>query len=172
MGKKYILFGAAHATQNPNKGFDLLLSSLKYIRNSKNVEILLFGNDRNENIHIKSNFKINSFGKIFDDSFLNLLYSAADVTVVPSRSENFPNTILESFSSGTPVVAFSIGGIPEIIDHLVNGYLVTPFDVKDLAKGIDYCLTKKNLSNQTREKVLLKFRLNKQANSYLELYGR
>ena len=67
---------------------------------------------------------INSFGYIENDKTLNKIYSASDIFIAPSIQENFANTCLESFSSGTPVVAFKIGGMPEIIDHK-NGFYVT-----------------------------------------------
>ena len=43
-------------------------------------------------------------------------------------------------SCGTPVVAFNIGGMPDAIDHKINGYLAKPFDLKDLWSGILYIL--------------------------------
>ena len=52
-----------------------------------------------------------------------LMYSAADVFVIPSLQDNLPNTIAEAMSCGTPCVGFNVGGIPEMIEHQVNGYV-------------------------------------------------
>jgi len=63
-----------------------------------------------------------------------------DVFVAPSIEENFAATVFESLSCGTPAVAFDIGGMPDMITHKGNGYLATPFEVDDLAKGIVWVL--------------------------------
>ena len=168
LDKKYILFGAMSATTDKNKGFDLLLKSLKLLKNTENLELLVFGNKE----EINTKFPIHYFGRINNQKKLNQLYSASDVTVVPSRSENFPNIILESFSSGTPVVGFDIGGIPDIINHKKNGYLAKPFDVRDLAKGIDFCLLKKGLGKKVREKAVKEYSYEVQAEKFKELYKK
>ena len=70
-----------------------------------------------------------------------MMYAAADVFVTPSLQDNLPNTIAEAMSCGTPCVGFNLGGIPEMIDHLQNGYVAQYKDVNDLAEGIQYVLT-------------------------------
>ena len=67
-----------------------------------------------------------------------LTYAAADVFVTPSLQDNLPNTIAEAMSCGTPCVGFNVGGIPEMIDHQLNGYVAKYKDVTDLAEGIQY----------------------------------
>ncbi len=166
--KKYLLFGAMSATTDKNKGFDLLLKSLQALKNTKNIELLVFGNKAL--VEINTKIPIHFFGRINNMKMLNELYSASDVTIVPSKSENFPNIILESFSSGTPCVAFNIGGIPDIIDHKVNGYLAKPFDVKDLAKGIKFCLLEKNLGENARDKMINEYTQKIQVKKYRDLY--
>ena len=69
-----------------------------------------------------------------------MMYAAADVFVTPSLQDNLPNTIAEAMSCGTPCVGFNVGGIPEMIDHLQNGYVAQYKDVNDLAEGIQYVL--------------------------------
>ena len=70
-----------------------------------------------------------------------MMYAAADVFVTPSLQDNLPNTIAEAMSCGTPCVGFNVGGIPEMIDHLQNGYVARYKDVADLTEGIQYVLT-------------------------------
>ena len=70
-----------------------------------------------------------------------MMYAAADVFVTPSLQDNLPNTIAEAMSCGTPCVGFNVGGIPEMIDHLQNGYIAKYKDVTDLAEGIRYVLS-------------------------------
>ena len=71
------------------------------------------------------------------DVFLNSL----DILVVPSFDESFPTVILEAFSTGTLVVASNVGGIPEMIEHDVNGLLFPAGDfimLTDLLNKIIY----------------------------------
>jgi glycosyltransferase involved in cell wall biosynthesis len=61
---------------------------------------------------------------------------AADVFVLPSQSEAFPNAVLEAMSAGLPIVASGVGGILELIDDHRTGLLVPPCDPNALARGI------------------------------------
>ncbi|PWV65632.1 glycosyltransferase [Plasticicumulans acidivorans] len=136
--KKLILFGAASSTSDPRKGFNYLRDALNEIASKglKNkIEAVVFGSkEKPENQCI--NLVTHYVGNIFDETQLATLYGAADVFVTPSMQDNLPNTLLESMSCGLPCVAFSVGGIPEIIDHGVNGYLVDGFSTKKLAESI------------------------------------
>ena len=142
--KKLILFGAVNSTADANKGFDLLHAAIRQLVDKKMVgdfEIMVFGSDEPDN---PPDFctKVHYMGRFKDNLSLSILYDAADIMIVPSRSESFPNTVLESLNCATPVAAFRIGGIPDQIDHMVNGYLAEPYDSDDLAKGIAYKVKK------------------------------
>lgn len=64
------------------------------------------------------------------------LYQEADVCVLPTLWDNFPNTCLEAMACGVPVVASAVGGLPEIIDNGKNGVLVPPGDAAGLADAV------------------------------------
>jgi glycosyltransferase involved in cell wall biosynthesis len=68
------------------------------------------------------------------------LYQAADVFAFSTFYENLPFAVLEALSSGLPVVTTNVGGIPEMIDSGRNGFLVQPFNAKDMADKILYYL--------------------------------
>ncbi len=67
-------------------------------------------------------------------------YACADMFVIPSLEDNLPNTIMESMACGTPCVGFETGGIPEMIDHLKNGYVAKYKDTDDLVTGIKWII--------------------------------
>jgi glycosyltransferase involved in cell wall biosynthesis len=84
--------------------------------------------------------------------------------------------VMESLSCGTPVVAFSIGGMPDMIEHQRNGYLAKPFEAEALAQGIEWVLLdegrRAGLGARAREKVLEDYDSAKVARRYLQLYQR
>ena len=67
-------------------------------------------------------------------------YAAADMVVLPSHSEGFPFVILEALAMGKPVIATSVNGVPEVIEHLKTGLLVKARDVAGLAGAIQSLL--------------------------------
>src|SRR5207249_1734650 len=59
-----------------------------------------------------------------------------DISVLPSLTESFSNTLLESMANGLPVVATNVGGNPEIVSDGINGLLVPPKDPAALSRAI------------------------------------
>jgi glycosyltransferase involved in cell wall biosynthesis len=140
-GKKIILFGGSAPLIDTNKGFRLLVQALKDLvmrMKCEDVEILLFGSSLP--VDLPFPLTCRSFGTVRDSTTLSLLYSAADLTVVPSLMESLSYTVMESMSCGTPCVAFETGGIPDLIKNGVNGYLAKPFEPADLAAGMKLML--------------------------------
>ena len=167
-----ILFGAKNALRDKNKGFLLLMKALNKLK--IDFTLLVFGAEAEE-LNISASFEVRFFGTIKNDEELNNLYNAADVTIVPSFSENLSFTIMESLACGTPVVAFNIGGNSDMIDHKKNGYLALPYEVEELANGIQWCI-ENNYNNALgvagRKKVEEKFTIEKIADEYIELYKK
>ncbi|KPK30974.1 MAG: hypothetical protein AMK70_13025 [Nitrospira bacterium SG8_35_1] len=77
---------------------------------------------------------------------------------------------------GTPCVAFRQGGLPDLVDHEISGYLAHPYDIEDLARGIDWVLENKErhgeLSLQARQKVVTEFSQDGEAGRYAALYQK
>ena len=82
-----------------------------------------------------------------DDQSLAMLYSAADVVVVPSLMETLPQSATEAQSCGTPVVAFKCSGLVDVVENYSTGYLAKPFQADDLSRGIDWVLKSKDYEN-------------------------
>lgn len=169
--KTIIAFGAINATDDPNKGFTHLYSAMQDIK-ANDAELVVFGSNKPIDA---PDFKqpVHYLGHLHDEVSLRVLYSAADVMIVPSLQENLSNAIMESLACGTPVVAFNIGGNSDMIDHRINGYLAAPFNPTDLANGIEWVLNAPNyqqLCNNARNKVLTKFDSKVVVQQYMTLY--
>lgn len=110
-----VLLFVSDSLDNPRKGFDLLLESLSFLKDL-NCTILTVGKG---NVPIIDNLKIRALGEINSASQMAACYALADVFILPSREDNLPNVMLESFGCGTPVVGFNVGGIAE---HTIEGF--------------------------------------------------
>lgn len=141
-GVPLILFGAIGGGKDPRKGFDLLITALRQLSaegRCTDAHCVVFGQSQPRNEPFIG-YPIHWMGHVHDDWSLALLYSAADVVVVPSRQENLPQTGTEAQACGTPVVAFNTAGFPDVVEHGATGYLAQPYIAEDLAQGIHWVL--------------------------------
>lgn len=175
--KKLILFGAMNSTSDKNKGFHFLKSAINYLSENKwgdKAELIVFGANKPDN-PIDMGLTCRYIGKLFDEISLSILYSAADIMIVPSIQESFGQTAIEAMACGTPVVAFNTTGLKDIIDHKENGYLAEPYECYDLANGIIWALNDaerlRNLSYRARDKVAKYFDIARVSQMYLKLYN-
>lgn len=174
--KKIILFSGYKGVEDPRKGFNHLLNALKLREETNNIndiELVIIGSDKSdeiEDLKIKSHL----MGMINDSNIMRDLYALSDLFILPSKEDNLPNTVLEAMACETPVVAFNIGGVPDMVDHKKNGYLAEPFEDEVLSEGIRWCLDSdeklKNLSSNAREKIISDFQVTKQSEKYVALY--
>lgn len=175
-GQRIILFGALGGGHDPRKGYDLLIEALdRLVRDGgmQNVLCVVFGQNEPEK-GVQFPFPICWMGAIHDDARLALLYSAADVAVVPSRQENLPQTATEAQACGTPVVAFNVTGLPDAVQHRVSGYLAEPYSARDMARGIQWVLEdqarREKLSVAARERALRLWAPEVVVPQYLSIY--
>lgn len=129
-----ILFGA-QSLSDTRKGFAYLLDAIQILKQKKlksKLRIMSFGNPE-----AMKDYEIEALGYIHNEELLKSLYKAADVFVLPSLEDNLPNVMLESLFCGTPVVAFNIGGMGEVIQDGENGYLAKIKNSKSLAEAIE-----------------------------------
>ena len=141
LDKKIILMGAARL-DDPIKGFQFLKKALNtLLQEREDLLLILFGAIKQEKSFFEQlNIPYISLGLLSDNNRIADLYSAADVTVVPSFYETFGQTLIEAMACGCPVVSFNNSGQMDIIDHKQNGYLANYKDADDLAAGIRWVL--------------------------------
>ena len=125
--KKVILF-VADSISNNRKGFIFLKKAFEQLTQD-DVILCAIGQKNGE---LASLNNVLELGPIYDERLMSVVYSAADVFVIPSLMDNLPNTVLESLMCGTPVIGFPVGGIPDMIEHGKNGLLTKDVSVSGL----------------------------------------
>ena len=171
---KLVMFGAMGGSADPRKGWDLLQEALLTIADKvTEIECIIFGQSTPQNSP-NLRLPLHWMGHVHDDATLSLLYSAADVMVVPSRQENLPQSATEAQSCGCPVVAFNCTGLPDVVEHKKTGYLAKAYDVRDLANGILWVLGNEKryltLSKAARQRSVALWSQEIVAKKYLEVY--
>jgi len=180
-GVPLLLFGAMGGKADPRKGFELMQQALRSLLANPRaagmgIELVIFGQLSPENQQ-DFGFPVHYVGHLHDDLSLRALYSSTTVSIVPSLQDNLPNVGIEALSCGTPVVAFDTGGLPDIVDHRINGYLARAFDSEDLALGILWVLERsapgaKALRTAARNSALAHFSPSKVAERYEQVYQK
>ena len=111
------------------KGVDLLLST---IMNPKFSDLTWHfigtGQYERQLSEIKT---VKLYFHLDNDSTMKLIY-ASDLMILPSRGEGMPNVIKEAGAMGTPILASDVGGIPELLNHGINGTMFKSGDLADL----------------------------------------
>lgn len=171
-----LLFGAMGGGQDPRKGFDLLQTALQYLRGEiPELRLVVFG-QLSPKDPPDLGFAIHYTGHLHDDVSLQLLYSATDVMVVPSRQEAFGQTASEAHACGVPVVAFDTSGLRDIVRHQQTGYLAKACDPEDLARGISWVVSDaerhRALGQAARADAVARYAYPVVAGQYLEVYKK
>ena len=153
------------------KGFRHLIGALEGMDSSSRIFLLCLGSGSSPKLERFPHAHITS---MTDDRSLSMLYSAADVFVLPSLIDNLPNTMLEALACGTPVVGFAAGGIPEGVRPGVTGLLAKTGDSAELRSAILELLgndaKRAEMSANCRRIALAEYDLSVQTSRYVKLY--
>ncbi len=147
-----------------------MLRAFSILKTKDNVAALTFGNGNLEDIDIE----VISTGFVRDPHKQSLIYSAADLFVMPSLEDNLPQTGIEAMACGTPVVGSKNTGLSESIDHRINGYLFNQNDITDLKNGIEWVINNNNYQNLCQkaiQKTNTNFSNSVVSKKYIELYS-
>lgn len=177
VNKKLLLFGSLKIT-DPRKGIDHLIEACRLLKEQnpeweKELGIVVVGH-QSEKIRSLFPFPVYAMEYISDEKRMAQIYNAVDAYVTPSLEDNLPNTLVEALSCGVPCVGFKIGGIPEMIDHLQNGYLAEVQNAEDLAAGIRFVLTEEReaLSQQAVHKAHSAYGETHVTSQYIHIYNQ
>ena len=177
--KFIFLSGFMPSRKDLHKGTQYLLDSLEMLKNrlgakATAIELVVFGT-RNADDVPEFPFKTTFLGTISDDEKLANCYSAADAFLIPSLEDNLPYTVMESLACGTPVIAFTTGGIPDMVQHEYNGYLAEYRSSESFTDGMEWIINypdREQLQKQARQTVMEKFAEDVIAKQHIELYSR
>lgn len=127
----YVLFGSVGA-QDVMKGGRQLPEFARRVAAMPGTRLLAFGNDS----YMPGN--IHSLGFADDEALMPVFYGAADMYVTLSHAETFGQTALEATACGLPVVAYVVGGLPEIARHEVNALTAPLGDLEALCHAVEH----------------------------------
>ena len=132
-----IAMGAARL-DDPVKGFDLLIDSMRNLRESAptladRLHLLLYGDLRDKSLLQQLAVGYTYMGYITD---INAVFRQAHIVLSTSRYESFGYTLLEGMASGCIPVTTGAGGQVDIVQHLHNGYVTGSNDPADVSQGI------------------------------------
>ena len=176
--RKLLLFGSVKITDK-RKGIDYLIEACRLLTEKhpelqEQIAVVSFGKNSQQLASLLP-FKVYPLDYISNEHMLVDVYNAVDLVVTPSLEENLPNTVMEAMACGTPCVGFNTGGIPEMIDHLHNGYVASYRSAEDLANGIYWTLTDSgydSLCEQACRKAASCYAESVVAKKYIDLYNK
>ena len=124
------------------KGVDILLRAFAKFPSPTTLLLAGDGAQRETLERLTLDLELSSSVKFLGfRSDIAALMREADCVVLPSRWEGLPMVMLEAMALGTPVIASAVGGIPEVIEDDITGWLVPPEDVDSLAGALLQALT-------------------------------
>ena len=174
--KHLILFVSQRVTDG-RKGMKYFIEAIdhliaEYPEMKDNTAIAILGGHSED---ISLSLPSYPLGYVSDEKSIVNIYNSVDAFVLPSLEDNLPNTIMEAMACGVPSIGFKVGGIPEMIDHMKNGYVANCRDTKDLAAGIHWALCEADaavLQKECVQKVMHCYSQNVVAMKYIEVYNQ
>ena len=110
----------------------------------ENVQFLLVGKNADDSVGSPN---VRNLGFVSDDITLRIAYNAADLLLHLAPIDNLPNTVAESLSCGTPVLAFDTGGLPEMVIPQKSGWIVKEINSMAMIKEIQKITTSRDFLN-------------------------
>jgi glycosyltransferase involved in cell wall biosynthesis len=170
---KFIILISSSSFDNPYKGIKYAIETIKLLEDIDPLILMIGKIDEKISFELK-NFNKVEIGYIEDKETLNKYYSCADISLNTTIADNLPIAVLETMASGTPNIGFATGGIPEIIEQDIDGYLVENKDINTLKnKIIELYLNHElliNMQKKAREKILKNYTLEIFYQNYVNLF--
>lgn len=175
--EKVVIFSLAEL--HKNKGLDIALRGLALLPQTAREKIIYSiagsGEKKDELEKLSQELRLQNSVKFLGQvPEGRQLLSGADIFLLPSRTEAFPYALLEAGSARLPVIATSVGGIPEVIRDMQNGILVHRNNPKEIAEAILYLLEHKDkakeFGNEIEKTIKNFFTIEKMLSETIKLY--
>jgi glycosyltransferase involved in cell wall biosynthesis len=168
-----LLVFSAESTRERRKGFDHLLEALGRLDvGVPRPRLGVVG--ESDDVSLPSGSI--RFGRLADRRRVAAIVAAADLVAIPSLEDNLPNAALESLASGTPVVAYATGGLPEALAGAPGCRLAPTGDCEGLAAIIGESLREldrlRSLRAEIRRFAIERFAPSRLADAHRRLYAR
>ncbi len=169
-----ILFCSNNSIFKKNKNFQFLVKVINKFSETNKINLIICG----EKNTVKDKFVFDDKIRLIETGYINLeselstIYSAADITTIPSNKEAFGQVASESCASGTPVIGLKNTGLTDIIDHKENGYICEKENVDEFISGINWVKNQNSelITKKCRQSIL-KFSDDKISEEYLKVYN-
>lgn len=176
--KRLLLFSSMKITDK-RKGIDYLIAACQLLQKQHpdfcdTLGVVVMGSESQQYADLFP-FPIYCIDYVSSEKEIANVYNSVDLFVTPSLQENLPNTIVEAMSCGVPCVGFNTGGIPQMIDHLHNGYVAQYLSADDLANGIYWCICGgdyESLCEEARRKAVNTYSERAVAMKYIHVYNQ
>ena len=172
-----VIVGAA-GRLSPEKGFEILIdAAATVVRDKPHVGFVVFGEgalrsalaERIERRGLQGSFVLAGFRADLENYVPHF-----DLFALSSFTEGLPVAVLEAFAAGVPVVATAVGGVPEVVEHGVNGYCIEPGSPEALARKIVEVLAndrlRRRMGRNGRTRVMNEFTFDVMAKRYQRLF--
>jgi glycosyltransferase involved in cell wall biosynthesis len=133
----FLAFLSSGNLGDKRKGVEFGIASVR--RCGRPVGLVLVGNEDPAITRLAQGITTYPTGYLGDRSRLAQYVAACDVALSPTFADNLPCSIMEAMACGTPTIGFRTGGVPDLIEHEVNGWLAVPGDVAGLVEGLQLC---------------------------------
>ncbi len=173
----YVLMFASVDLLDQRKGYDRILPAIHSLPEEikAKIFILTLGSTQENTASFTAPFPSLGLGFVDNDRLKSIAFSAADVFVFPSKADNLPLVLQESMSCGTPMIAYDVGGVSDIVRDGRTGLLANPGDCSSLTLALESLLVNESLrlqmSNNCRSVAIDEFSLDLQADRYSALYS-
>jgi glycosyltransferase involved in cell wall biosynthesis len=168
-----VIFFIAESLSDARKGALELQKAIAHLAHLPNLRIVTLGDGDKQNMQGPL---YRHLGKVNDPRKVCEAYNLADVSVIPTLQDNFPNTVLESMASGTPVVGFATGGVVDAVEHGVSGLLAPTGDTEGLAALLMRALSddelRVSMGHAARARAVEHYSLERQTTACASVYRR
>jgi glycogen(starch) synthase len=164
------------------KGFDLAIDAFAIVSDRHPDARMVIAGDGPERANLESRIAekgrtgiIDMTGWV-DPAQIPRLMQTASIVLIPSRDEGIPAVAREAGLAGRPVIATSVGGLPEVIEHERTGLLVEPESPSAIADAVSRLIQHPEqaaeLGRKARSRISTMFSFERYVDGYNELYQR